>query len=99
MPGVLCGERLSASELNRHGECTECVDAARERDSMETIRIQGRTYQVEQSDEGVHEMNRPGYLLTGPRGARYRTLRNSRNPHMLYLFNARAGPWPHPRSG
>lgn len=56
---------------------------------METIRIQGRTYQVEQSDEGVHEMNRPGYLLTGPRGARYRTLRNSRNRHMLYLMNDR----------
>lgn len=56
---------------------------------MPEIRIQGRTYQVEQSDEGIHEMNRPGYLLTGPRGARYRTLRNVKNPHMLYLMNAR----------
>ena len=44
---------------------------------MTTIRIAGRTYQVEQTDEGIHEMNRPGYLLTGPRGARYRTLRTS----------------------
>jgi hypothetical protein len=56
---------------------------------MAEIRIQGRTYQVEQSDEGVHEMNRPGYLLTGPRGARYHALRSLRRPGMLYLANAR----------
>jgi hypothetical protein len=57
---------------------------------MNTIRVEGRTYQVVKlPDADVHESNRPGYLLTGARGARYRTLRNQPRPHLLYLINAR----------
>lgn len=57
---------------------------------METIKIEGREYQVEKlPDEDVHEMNRPGYMLHGPRGARYRTMRNQPRPDMLYLINSR----------
>lgn len=57
---------------------------------MSTIIIKGRTFTVEQlPDADVHESNRPGYLLTGARGARYRTMRNQPRPHMLYLVNAK----------
>lgn len=44
-----------------------------------TITVEGRQYEVTR--------DRDQYLLTGARGARYRTLRNKPNPHMLYLIN------------
>lgn len=66
---------------------------------METLRIEGRTYQVEKlPDEDVHESSRPGYMLHGPRGARYRTLRNRPRPYMLYLINERDWTRSAPRS-
>jgi len=56
---------------------------------MSTITIGSRTFEVTRlPDEDVHPSSRPGYLLTGVRGARYRTLRNRPEPHMLYLVNA-----------
>lgn len=55
-----------------------------------TITIEGRQYTVTKlPDSEVHPSNRPGYQLEGPRGARYRTLRNKPRPHMLYLINAK----------
>ena len=55
---------------------------------MSTIRIGGREYQVEKlPDEDVYEIHRPGYMLHGPRGARYRTLRDRPRSHRLYLMN------------
>jgi hypothetical protein len=50
-------------------------------DGPVTITIEGRTFEV--SKDGDQ------YVLTGTRGAKYRTLRNRPNPHMLYLFNAK----------
>lgn len=32
-----------------------------------------------------------GYILTGPRGARYRLMRNVPNPHLLFACNDRPG--------
>lgn len=31
------------------------------------------------------------YFLEGPRGARYKLIRNRRNPEMLFVFNDRPG--------
>lgn len=52
---------------------------------MEII-VEGRIYQVERDDNAPHG---PAYILNGPRGARYKTLRSIRRPPMLYLFNMR----------
>ncbi len=45
------------------------------------IVINGTAFQVE-SLEG-------NYVLHGPRGARYRTMRNVPNPHLMFLINDR----------
>lgn len=46
-----------------------------------TITVEGRSYEVTRDGDQ--------YILTGSRGARYRTLRNLPRPHMLYLINAK----------
>ena len=53
--------------------------------SPEEVQIRGRTYTVEvvPDDEG------PRYVLRGPRGANYTTMRNVNTPHMMFLVNAR----------
>jgi hypothetical protein len=57
---------------------------------MTTITVEGRTYQVAQDGDQ--------YVLTGARGARYRTLRNLPRPHTLYLINAKDWTKSAPRS-
>lgn len=44
-----------------------------------SITIEGRKFEVTK--------DRDQYVLTGTRGARYRTLRNRPKPHLLYLVN------------
>jgi len=46
------------------------------------IKIQGRKFSVEQNGED--------YILTGTRGARYRTYRNANNASLMFLVNAKS---------
>lgn len=49
-----------------------------------TVRIDGRSYEVERVDKPGE---RPDYLLRGVRGARYRTMRNVPKPDFMFLVN------------
>lgn len=51
---------------------------------MSQIVIRGRAYAV--SRKGDKENN---YILEGVRGARYRTIRNVPNPHMMFVVSER----------
>jgi hypothetical protein len=53
------------------------------------IAIGGREYRVAKDGDG--------YLLTGARGARYRTLRSLNRPGRLYLYNVRNWTWSAPQ--
>lgn len=46
-----------------------------------SITIEGRDFTIERSGDG--------YVLTGVRGARYRTMRNVNSPHLMFLVNAK----------
>ncbi len=54
-----------------------------------TIEIEGRTYTVELIEDTL-DKDRQGYQLTGKRGARYFTMRNVPNPHLMFLVNLSA---------
>jgi hypothetical protein len=46
---------------------------------VSTIVVAGREFRVEPAGES--------YILHGPRGARYRTMRNVPRPHLMFLVN------------
>lgn len=48
---------------------------------MESVKIEGIEYQVEKQEDK--------YLLHGPRGARYFTMRNVNRPNHMFLINDR----------
>jgi hypothetical protein len=56
------------------------------------IQIRGRSYEVEAVPETNAETAGAGprYVLRGPRGAHYRTMRNMNTQHLMFLVNARA---------
>jgi len=47
--------------------------------TTKTITVRGREYAVTTKGED--------YVLTGKRGATYRTMRNKPNPHMMFLVS------------
>lgn len=51
-----------------------------------TIRIRGRTFAVATQTAGNGDLQ---YMLTGPRGAIYGTMRNVKTKHRMYLIDAR----------
>jgi len=53
---------------------------------MTEIRIRGRTFAVTAQNRGHGDLH---YILTGPRGAIYRTMRNGKTKHRMYLIDAR----------
>jgi hypothetical protein len=53
----------------------------------DTIRLNGRTFTVTTRTDSE---GRPGYIITGARGARYQTIRNARTGY-LFLINTRRG--------
>ena len=46
-----------------------------------TLLLRGKVFDVSKSGND--------YVLTGPRGARYRTMRNVNTPHMMFLVSGR----------
>lgn len=50
---------------------------------MQTIKIGAREFQVTKTGDG--------YLLTGKRGASYRTMRNVHRPEFMFLVHATKG--------
>lgn len=58
-----------------------------------TITVCGRPYVVTVADrqDGKATGKSLFYILTGSRGARYGTLRNVKNPHLMFLVHAGRG--------
>ena len=56
---------------------------------MASIRVRGRSYEVEETDRKDSEGGLV-YRLSGPRGARWQTMRNHHRPHMMFLVNERS---------
>jgi len=57
-----------------------------ENTNTNTIQIRGRSYVVEPR---VSSRGEEGYRLSGPRGARYVTMRNVNTPHLMFLVDDR----------
>jgi hypothetical protein len=57
----------------------------------DTIMLGRRPYRVEVTAESAkapeHLRNLPRYILHGPRGARYSTMRNVNHPHQMFVIN------------
>lgn len=53
--------------------------------SAQQIQINGKSFQI--AEEGIAKDGRKQYVLAGKRGARYGTMRNAKNPDIMFLIN------------
>lgn len=73
--------------------------------SAQQIQINGKSFQI--AEEGIAKDGRKQYVLAGKRGARYGTMRNDKNPDIMFLIDLRGfgipagfqGTWLTDRSG
>jgi len=79
-----CKTEIGRTESIRESAAGGCCEACR---PAETTQILGLAVEKVPGDDGAGA--RIAYVLSGPRGARYELIRCTRNPRLLFAWNAR----------